>query len=452
MSDSFVELEELIAKHASPGIRPGLDRIMRLLSLLGDPQGAYPAVHVVGTNGKGSTCAMLNSVFREAGRRTALYTSPHLESPGERLLIDGRPLSPIRWKTAAERVLRALSADSTLRSDPPSYFELVTAMAFLLAAEEKTEIAVIEAGLGGRLDATNLLSNVVCSVICSISMDHTEYLGDTLEKIAAEKFAVVRGGTPACFLGDRTELIPLFEEFCARVGAFPFIVGRDALVSPAELSEEGCVFDFSASGLNLPKVRTGLIGGYQVSNAALALLTLSRLRERFPWLSESVIRAGLQKARWPGRFEILSCDGERPILVLDGGHNPDGVEKFAESLASLWGDKKIGIVYGVMKDKDYPACLGILNGLKEKGSAPALYATCVPGMERSLKPGALAEYARQMSWRNEVDAYDDPLDAIDRAREENDVVVVCGSLYLIGWVRPRLRSGGDPTAWRVIAE
>ncbi|MDR1979809.1 MAG: bifunctional folylpolyglutamate synthase/dihydrofolate synthase [Synergistaceae bacterium] len=427
---SFDGFEELMAKRASPGIRPGLDRIGRLLSLLDNPQGKYPAVHVVGTNGKGSTCAFLASVFRAAGYRTALYTSPHLENPGERLLIDGHPLPPERWMACAERITQTMGQDAALREDPPSYFELVTATAFLLAEEEKTDVAVVEAGLGGRLDATNLLSNVACTAIASISMDHTEYLGDTLEKIAGEKFAVVRRGAPACYLGDVKALVPQFRRFCSAVGAKPFIVSEDARVDAVNVAEEGCAFDFSASGITLNQVRTKLIGRYQVVNAALALSALSCLTERFDGLTESAIRLGMLRARWPGRLEIVSRD---PLVVLDGGHNLDGVTKLAESVAELWGNKRIGVVYGVMKDKDYPECLDVLNGLH-----CAFYATCVPGMERSLSPEGVAAAAGRGLWRNAVVGFENPLDAIAAASRENEVVVVCGSLYLVGWVRSRL--------------
>ncbi|MDR2174671.1 MAG: bifunctional folylpolyglutamate synthase/dihydrofolate synthase [Synergistaceae bacterium] len=429
---SFDDVEKLIAAHASPGIRPGLERMERLLPLLGNPQAAYPAVHVVGTNGKGSTCAFLASVFEAAGYRTALYTSPHLESPGERLLAGGKPLTPERWFRAAEETVRRLTEDAVLREDPPSYFELVTAAAFLLTREEKADVLVAEAGLGGRLDATNLLSDVACTAVASISTDHTEYLGDTLEKIAREKFAVIRPGVPACYLGDAPELIPLFEEFCA--AGRGLVVSRDARVGSAEVSEEGCVFDFAAPGLELKRVRTGLIGRYQVSNASLALVALSRLRGRFERLTDSAVREGMSAARWPGRLEIVS---RSPLIVLDGGHNRDGVAKLAESVRELWGGKgkKIGVVYCVMKDKDYPSCLNILNGLDA-----SFYATCVPGMERSLTASALAEEARRLTWRSAAGAFENPLDAVERASGENDVVLVCGSLYLIGWIRPRLLS------------
>ncbi|GHV45673.1 bifunctional folylpolyglutamate synthase/dihydrofolate synthase [Synergistales bacterium] len=440
---SFDDVESLFSRHASQGIRPGLDRIGRLLSLLGNPEGACPSVHVVGTNGKGSTCAFLDSVFRAAGYRTALYTSPHLESPGERLLIDGSPLSPSRWMTAAEIVVEKLSGDEFLRGDPPSYFELVTASAFWLMRDESADFAVVEAGLGGRLDATNLLSDVACSVVASVSMDHTEYLGATIEKIAAEKFAVVRPRVPACYLGDSRALIPLFREFCACAGALPSIVAEDVKLSNVQVSEDGCVFGFSAPGLKLKKVRTGLIGRYQVANASLAMLAVSCMLEKFPRLTEDAVREGMKNAAWPGRLEVLRLG--RKLLVLDGGHNIDGVTKLSESVKELWGDKKIGVVYGVMKDKDYPACLEALSGISE---SLALYPTCVPDMERSLKAPALAEAALKFAWRNKVngqiEAFDNPPDAIDRALDkagDNDIVLVCGSLYLIGRCRGALTRG-----------
>ena len=430
---SFDEVEALVTSAASLGIRPGLERIGRLLQLLGEPQSLYPAVHVVGTNGKGSTCAFLASVLQRAGCKTAFYSSPHLESPGERLLIDGRPLPARRWMEATRRVLGTLKADLQLSSDPPSYFELVTATAFLLAAEERVEVAVVEAGLGGRLDATNLLRNVACSVVTSISMDHTEYLGDTLEKVAGEKFAVVRSGIPACFLGDNPTLVPLFESYCLKADALPFVVGRDAVVKAAVVTETGTVFDFETYGLKLDGLRINLLGRYQVSNASLALLALSRLSKTFPGLNETTIRKGMEAARWPGRLEIISHD---PLVVLDGGHNADGVEKLEESLVDLWGSrgKRIGVVYAVMKDKDYSSCLESLSEL-----TPAFYATSVPGMERSLSPDELARAAARWPWRNVPSAFDSPLDAVAAASWENDVVVVCGSLYLVGWIRPKLR-------------
>ena len=429
-SDGFDKVESLLALASSPEIRPGLERVGRLLELLGNPQNDYPAFHVVGTNGKGSTCAFLESVLRASGYRTAFYSSPHLESPGERLLLEGRPLGAELWEAAVRKAMEAMKGDPVLDADPPSYFELVTAAAFLLASEARAEVAVVEAGLGGRLDATNLLGNVACSVVSSISMDHSEYLGDTLEKIAGEKFAVVRPGVPACFLGDNADLIPLFKSFCAQKGALPCVVSEDAELREVRVTECGSSLGFFSRELSMPDVRTSLIGRYQVSNAALALLALGRTWSRFPRLTPESVRRGMESAFWPGRLEAVCRD---PIVLLDGGHNGDGVRRLTESVLELWPGRKIGVVYAVMRDKDYARCLALLQTL-----SPALYATAVPAMARSLTAEEVLKAAEGLTWRNEPQAFPSPLDAVDAAKAENEVVLVCGSLYLIGWIRPRL--------------
>lgn len=430
MSERFDDVEALLGSVASLEIRPGLERIGRLLELLGHPQNDYPMLHVVGTNGKGSTCAFLESVLRASGYRTAFYSSPHLESPGERLLVEGRPLGVERWMTAVRSAVEIMKEDASLLEDPPSYFELVTAVAFLLASRAGVDVAVVEAGLGGRLDATNLSDTVVCSVIASISMDHSDYLGATLEAIAREKFAVVRPGTPACFLGDNAELIPLFKSFCLERGAAPSVVSEDAELNNVRVTDHGCAFDFTARALNLKDVRTRLVGRYQVSNAALALLALDRVWDRFPRLTPENVCKGMEAAFWPGRMEVVCRE---PFVLLDGGHNRDGVLKLAEGVRELWPGRDVGVVYAVMRDKDYGGCLEVLQSL-----LPAFYATTVPGVPRSLPAAALMEEAKRLQWRNCPRSFDSPLDAVDAAMGENEVILVCGSLYLIGWIRSQL--------------
>ena len=435
---AFAEVERTLNGAASQGIRPGLERIGRLLHLLGSPQDRWPALHVVGTNGKGSTCAFLASALRAAGCRTAFYSSPHLESPAERLLIDGKPIAGEKWLAAVREVVAPVREDGLLAQDPPSYFELVTAAAFLLAEREGAQVGVVEAGLGGRLDATNLLGQVVCSVVASISMDHMEFLGNTLEEIAGEKFAVVRPDVPACFLGDNPALVPLFKSFCGRAGALPHVVSEEVRLEDVLMDESGCTFDFRSPLLRLDRVRTRLPGRYQLSNASLALLALAQVRDRFPGLTEQSILRGIAEARWPGRLEVIAHD---PTVVLDGGHNLDGVKKLVESVRELWRGKRLGVVYAAMRDKDYRGCLSLLGTL-----SPALYATEVPDMERCLPAQDLLSAAARFPWRNEPRSFASPLEAALLARRENEVVLVCGSLYLIGWVRPRLRealeSGG----------
>lgn len=429
---SFEELENVFASLASAGIRPGLDRISRLMEKLGNPQMDFPAVHIVGTNGKGSTASFSDSILREAGYRTALYTSPHLESPDERLLIDGFPLSLGEWTGAAEAIQKALEEDDFLRSDPPTFFELITAAAFLLCSRNRVEIAVVEAGLGGRLDATNLLGNVVLTLVTSISMDHMDFLGDTLEKIAGEKFAVMREGIPAFFSGSPAGLVPLFRERARAAGALPHVLPEEVRTENISVTAEGTAFSFFCGGGRFP-IRTPLHGSFQVENCSLAAAGMLCLSGRFPRITGEALLQGAENARWPGRFEILRAD---PPLVLDGGHNPDGIRRLVESIRGIYGGKKPTVVFACMKDKDFPAGLSLL--LKGAGR---LICTSVPGNPRSADPFVLAEAARRSGWKEDaVEVFPDPLDALKASERKGQGTVCCGSLYFIGWMRTLILS------------
>lgn len=424
---SFEELENLFASLASPGIRPGLDRISRLLGLVGNPQNDFPAVHIVGTNGKGSTAAFSESILRESGYRTALYTSPHLESPQERLTFRGEPVCLGKWVEAAVTIRDAMNADPVLRNDPPTFFELVTAAAFLLCSGSGTEIAVVEAGLGGRLDATNLLGRVVLTLAASISMDHMDFLGDTLEKIALEKFAVARKNVPFIFSGNPPSLSGLFRQTASDAGSLPQIVSEKISLSDINATAEGTSFTFSSPGKRL-SVHSALHGLYQVDNCALALSGMLAISALFPRITDESIRRGIASAAWPGRFEILRHD---PPLVLDGGHNPDGIRRFVESLKAIYGKKRVTIVYACMKDKDYPECISLL-----RKAGARLVCTTVPGSERAAVPETLAETAEAKGWiPSLVKAVSDPLDAVRFSESFNEGTVCCGSLYFIGFLR-----------------
>ena len=429
--ENFSALEELLHSHSTDKIIPGLTRITRLLDRLGSPQDSFRAVHIVGTNGKGSTGAFISSVLRASGYRTAFYSSPHLESPGERLLVDGQALGPQDWVNAVREVVAVIREGEEL----PSYFELLTAGAFVLMRNQHIEAGVVEAGLGGKLDATNTMHNVICSVIASISIDHTEYLGPTLESIAGEKFAVVKKGVPACFSGSPESLIPMFRRVCGEAQALPFVVSESASVRDVRATNKSNTFYFSANGLELPEVRTRLIGAYQVKNSALALSALSLIRDNLPRITEDSILAGMFDASWPGRLEVVA---HGPDVLLDGGHNFDGVANLCRSVNELWAGKNIGVVYAAMRDKDYSGCLGLLSG--ELG--PKLYVTTIPGMARAAKPDELLRASRDFVWRNQPEGYDFPEEAVKGAiNDGNELVIVCGSLYLVGYVRGKIARG-----------
>ena len=430
MTNSFEVFEQVLYAHSTNKIIPGLERITRLLSRLGNPQDSFKSIHIVGTNGKGSTGAFISSIFQASGYKTGFYSSPHLESPGERLLINGEALSPEKWIEAANEVVAKILPDESL----PSYFELLTACAFLLARKENIDVGIIEAGLGGKLDATNTMNNTVCSVIASISIEHTEYLGPTLESIAGEKFDVVKADTPACFAGVDKSLIPMFKRVCAEKSAKPFIVPECVKLDNVNISPEGNVFDFHSPFLNLESVHTNLLGNYQISNAALALLAIACVKDSFPKISPDSILNGMRKAAWPGRLEIIS---RNPVIILDGGHNYDGVKNLCESVKSLWPGKNFGVVYAAMRDKNYLGCMDLLSS----NLKPNVYFTTVPGMSRACTPEELMEAAKNFTWSNSPEGFANPLDAISRAKlNSNDITLVCGSLYLLGWIKTHLPS------------
>lgn len=429
---SFAELEDYISSLASPGIKPGLERMGRLLDRLSNPEKDFPSVHIVGTNGKGSTAAYSASILREAGYRTALYTSPHLESPDERLLVDGAPLPLEDWVRACEKIGKAIEDDPVLASDPPTYFELVTAAAFLLCSERSVHIAVTEAGLGGRLDGTNLLGDVALTLIASISMDHSDFLGDTLEEIAGEKFAVMRKGIPAIFSGNPKELVPLFKEKAHILGAIPAVLYEEVQAEDVFITEEGVSFTFRSRDRCL-KLKTPLHGSFQVENCSLAVAGMIALSAEFPQITDSALADGVAKARWPGRFEIL-----RPVppLILDGAHNPDGMRRLVESLLIIYGQKRPAALFASMKDKDFSKGLSML-----KEGAESLICTSIPDNARSADPTTLADAAVKVGWdKDRVRAVTDPWEALMEAERHNRGTICCGSLYFVGYMRTLLFS------------
>ncbi|MBQ7665205.1 MAG: hypothetical protein IJS42_00670, partial [Synergistaceae bacterium] len=279
---------------------------------------------------------------------------------------------------------------------------------------------------------TNTMNDTACSVIASVSIDHTEYLGNSLESIAGEKFAVVRENTPACFSGYDSSLVDMFRNVCRERSAIPFVVSESSRAENVIVSPEGNLFDFYSPNLKLKGIRTSLIGKYQISNAMLALSAISLIKAEFPKITCGSIQKGMLNAKWPGRLEIVS---KNPLIVLDGGHNYDGVMKLCMSVKELWPDKRIGIVYAAMKDKDYNGCLELMN----HNLNPSLYVTTVPNMARAARPHELLRASEKFLWRNSVRAFDEPINAVNASvNDDNDVTLVCGSLYMIGYIRPKL--------------
>ena len=382
----------------------GLERIRKVLEALGNPQDAYRVVHVAGTNGKGSTCAMIEAGLRTARVRTGLFTSPHLVEPTERIQIDGEAVTPEQFQRAFEVVHG--TAENLDLDCHPTYFETVAAMGFWLFREMGVETAVVETGLGGRLDATNVV-NPALTIITPIDFDHEMYLGHTLAAIAGEKAGILKAGAPAVFAPQRPEAAAVLEARAAEL-RIRVIHAADFPIEDLEIDARGSRF----SGLTCP-----LAGEHQVGNAILAALALQAL---------GVSPRGICEARWPGRLEQVAPN---PDILLDGAHNPAAARALASYLERFYSDRRLWLIYGAMRDKAVDEVGGILFPLAHE----LIFAA--PNSSRALRPEALLHMAgRGKASANVGDALGM---ARDRASAE-DAIVITGSLFLVGEARAHL--------------
>jgi dihydrofolate synthase/folylpolyglutamate synthase len=400
------------------GMKPGLTRIATLLTALGNPHHRTSAVHVAGTNGKGSTASFLASIVAAGGYRVGLFTSPHLIRFTERIRINGAEIAEDAVVRLAERVLRAAPPGAT-------FFEIVTALALLHFAEERVDLVVLEAGMGGLMDATNAVSGIL-SVIAPVSLDHSEYLGATIAEIALEKAGIAKPGRPLVVSPQPPEAFEVLARVCAELECTMYRQGSDFTAS---WRADGLAY----RGLNvdLAGVKPGIPGRYQVVNAASALCAAELLNNLGFKLDEVPLQRGIETARWPGRMELF---GGPPRFLLDGAHNAAGGEALADALADIPRDR-LFIVAGVMEDKDAEGILGPLLPL-----AAEVFAVS-PGMERAMPSAKLATLCRG---RGAVCSDAGPvatgLSMAGGAAGENDLIVVCGSLFTVGEARAILLS------------
>jgi dihydrofolate synthase/folylpolyglutamate synthase len=407
-------------------VKLGLERIRAVLDALGRPQDRLHFVHVAGTNGKGSVCAMLESALRAAGRRTGLFTSPHLAEPTERIRIDGAPVSAERFAAAFERVhacVEKLIAEGEIDMHT-TYFETVTAMALTVFEEERVDMVVLEVGLGGRLDATNVVIPDL-AVITPIDFDHEAYLGKSIESIAGEKAGILKPGVPAVFARQRPE--------AARVLEARLIDGRWSEhwpVSNLELDPRGSRFQIdrsltvAAQKDVLSRDREGVVlsihcplaGEHQVENAVTAALALMRLG-----IPNSAIEAGIANSQWPGRLEHIS---DNPEIILDGAHNPAGARALASYVQRFYANRRIRLIYGAMRDKAIAEISGILFPLAEEAIVTA------PRQARALAPETLREISDHPNLTIAAD-----IEAALAIPTDADVTFVTGSLFLVAEAR-----------------
>ena len=437
---TYAEATEFLFGLRRFGWRPGLATVERLLALVGDPQAGLPCVHVGGSNGKGSTAAMLDAMCRAAGRRTGLYSSPHLLSFTERIRVDGAPIGEAEIVALTERLETIASAhfapETTEPPDGclphPTFFELTTVMAFLHFRQQAVNAAIIEVGLGGRLDATNVIRPRVAA-ITNIALEHQEYLGSTPAAIAGEKAGIIKTGVPVV-TGARGEALEVISETAGRLGAPLTVVPESYHWTVRASGFTGQTFDLRGPRREYEGLRIPLAGRHQVENAALAVAVAETLDEQGIPLDETAIRRGLTDVEWPGRLQVVR---EHPRIVLDGAHNPAGTEALAAFLAERRAEiRRLILVFGVLQDKDWKAMLGRLAPLADE------IILTRPPTARAADPAELLPVARRFA---RTAAVLDPAEALQFARaaaRAEDTILVTGSLYTVAAVLRILR----PTA------
>ena len=427
---------ELGAPTQATAAKFNLENITVLMDRLGRPDRTYPIVHIAGTNGKGSTAAFLESILRAAGFRTGLNTSPHLERINERIRINGEEVSDqifAKTFTRVQEVIEELLAAGRLQAHP-TYFECVTALAFEVFARERVEFAVVEVGLGGRLDATNIVRPQV-SVITRIDFDHENYLGHSLEEIAREKAGIVKAGVPVATAPQLPEVREVLRGKARELDATIVDTGEDFDLE-REIAEAGCARALARARARGEAVRLapGLPGRFQLENALNAAATARLLQARGYRITNQNIEQGIRSAEWPGRLERLQAG---PDVYLDGAHNPGAARELAQFLEENFASRRVYLIFGAMRDKSVDEMTGILFPLASE------VILTQPGTPRAVSANQLADLAGHHAARYTVirDAEEALESALAKARSD-DAVFVTGSLYLVGQLRQAWKGRG----------
>ena len=399
------------------GMKLDLSNINALMKHLGNPHLKFPSIHIAGTNGKGSVAAMLHSILCEAGYRTALYTSPHLVDFRERIRIGKDSIE----KEFIFDFIQNLKDE--IDHNGYTFFEVTTALAFQYFAEKKVDIAVIETGLGGRLDATNVINPLV-SIITTIGLEHTEYLGDTIPQISGEKAGIVKTGIPTITGVSQPEALEVIKSVCKDRDSELYVVQEKSNCNILESSIFGSKFNFSSETDQFEALELDLSGEYQVLNASICLNAIHQLRLLGWKIDDQAIRNGLKKVDWSGRLEVFK---KEPLVLLDVAHNPAGIQTLIQSLDRFFPEKKIIFIFGVMEDKDYHSML------KEICPKAKFIVLTKPNYKRAAEPEVLEETLKIFDTPYEIiphinQAY---LFALKNAKSD-DIVCITGSHFTVG--------------------
>lgn len=423
---TYEQAQDYIHSVVWQGSRPGLERIRTLTDMLGHPERALRFIHIAGTNGKGSVSAMTESILRAAGYRTGLFVSPYIKHFTERIQLCGTPISPEDLAEATEQV----KACADRMTDPPTEFELITAIGFVYFKKKGCDVVVMETGMGGRLDSTNIIEDPLLTTITGIALDHTAYLGDTVEKIAAEKAGILKKGAPAVFGGNDVAARRVIEERANALGV-PFRAVCDTPLTVHSMTLDGTCLSYGEhTDIHIP-----LLGSYQPKNAATVLAGIDHLRAIGLKIPEEAVRRGMATVRWAGRFERLS---DTPLIISDGAHNPEGIAAAAASLTQYFPEQRLLLLSGVMSDKDHSSMVDTL--------APhaAEVFTLRPDNPRALSAESFAEEFRAAG----IPAHafstvkEAVLAAVARAVQTDTPLISLGSLYMYEEVTRVLEDAG----------
>ncbi|MDI9367771.1 MAG: folylpolyglutamate synthase/dihydrofolate synthase family protein [Thermotogota bacterium] len=410
-------------------IKYGLYRIRELLELLGNPQESYPIVHITGTNGKGSVAEITRSILTSHGFKTGLNISPHITTFRERIQVDGRDISEEDvCKTLRKLQPFLAKMDRKGEEYAPSFFEVVTAMSFLHFKEQKCDAVVLEVGLGGRFDASNVIASSLVSVITSVGLDHTAILGDSEEKIAREKSGIIKVNSPVVSGITRPAIRRIVSETAGRLDAPTFFYQRDFDAYGREYAINNNTFDYRGDK-TIRNLRIRLNGEHQIANAAIAIKTAEiGLEKMGNEVDERCLREALVNVRWPGRFEVFSINSK--TVVLDGAHNPEAAKVLRKTVERYFPKEKVTLLFGSLDDKDYESNIRTLSKITDR------VVVCRVPNHRSVHPERVAD-----TWRKYcsfVDLVESHEAAFETALSTSEKILVCGSLYLVSEIRNSL--------------
>jgi dihydrofolate synthase/folylpolyglutamate synthase len=414
---------EKIHSLLSFGSRPGLDRVLRLLDAMGNPQDKLRYVHVAGTNGKGSTCAMLSSVFIAAGYKTGLFISPYITDFRERIQINNAMISKQELASAVEQtfpLVEKLNKEGVIITE----FEYVNALQFYIHAKAECDVVVLETGMGGLLDCTNVIKPPLCSIITTIGLDHTAVLGETIEEIAAQKCGILKQNSFAVTSKQDERAMSVIEK-TARNIKIPLAKSESVELDIKSVSLSGSVFEYNGCEMHLR-----LAGEHQLENAKTALAAIEVLRlNGLMNITDSEIAQGFARAVNPARLELLS---QNPVVVLDGAHNPNGIEALKRAIEQFLPNRYIICIMGMLADKDIESSLKLLEG-----AVNTIYTVPIDN-PRALAPSSLTQKCAK--YIDEVKTFESAEHAFDvayeQAKRSGSAIVICGSLYLAGEIRP----------------